>query len=102
MRDIIGHRVKQAGEVSTTTPVLIDGKETQGITITVAPEAGVTVLVETSTSANAAQVPEDAIWIPWADNVVAGTTSDINDGFCTGIRITKKSGAGSFRYEVIG
>ena len=91
------------GTVSTGTPAVVDVNGRHGVTVSVFPGAGSSVLVEASTTENAAN-RSDANWIAWPEGVSGTVTSKTTNTFygaLFAVRITSIAGASASTYEVV-
>lgn len=90
------------GTVSTGTPAVVDVNGRHGVTVSVFPGAGSSVLVEASTTENAAS-RSDANWIAWTqgtNGVVTSSAMDTFLGALFAVRITVVAGSSVSSYEV--
>ena len=92
------------GTVTTGSSVaVVDVNGRHGVTVSVFPGSGSAVLVEASTTQNAAN-RDDANWIPWPEGmagVVTSKTTSTFYGALFAVRITLTAGSSASTYEVV-
>ena len=91
------------GTVTSASPVaVVDINGRRGVTVAVFPGSGSNVLVEGSTTIDAAN-RSDANWVPWSEGVagvVTTKTASTFYGSLSAVRITLSAGTSASAYEV--
>jgi hypothetical protein len=83
------------------TPVVLDCFTIPApVSITVIPDTGDTVSVETSTTVTAVADPATATWLAWPSGTVSQTTRNVSLGRIVALRFTRVTGTGTDKYEV--
>lgn len=91
-----------AASVAGTAQVVDVTRLDPGFRVRVFPTGGDTILVETSTTPNAAEVPGSARWINWTPGAVTAAAQEVFTGKLTAVRVSRTAGANTSYYEIAG